>query len=160
MDARDDRSQAILQFCSITLVATLASLFRRLVGSLTIPHIAAWWRTADAEGIRKSRTAYHAVPNGSSHLRQSHALTSRGLVIFRHRPFDPLTCVPRRPLFVPGSAAARGPVKAARFRTAFVQLRAFGVLRTAYDSPAFPPWPSTGHRGRHWGVLISERTKL
>jgi hypothetical protein len=27
---------------------------------------------------------------------------------------------PKRPLFVPGSAAARGSVKAARFRTAFV----------------------------------------
>ena len=48
---------------------------------------------------------------------------------------------PRRPLFVPGSAEARGSVKAARFRTAFVQLRACGVLRTACDSPAFPPRP-------------------
>jgi hypothetical protein len=38
---------------------------------------------------------------------------------------------------VPGSAEARVAVKAARFRTAFVQLRASGVLRTACDSPAF-----------------------
>jgi hypothetical protein len=41
----------------------------------------------------------------------------------------------RRPLFVPGSAEARGSVKAARFRTLFVQLRAlrgaFGPLVTA-----------------------------
>jgi hypothetical protein len=40
-------------------------------------------------------------------------------------PFEPKsTRQPRRPLFVPGSAEARGAVKAARFRTAFVQLRA------------------------------------
>src|SRR3984893_18769259 len=73
-------------------------------------------------------------------------------------PSNPSTPPTRRPLFVPGSAEARGSVKAARFRTAFVQLRASGVLRTACDSPAFPPRPSNGHRGRHWGGLISERT--
>ena len=41
---------------------------------------------------------------------------------------------PRRPLFVPGSAEARVAVKAARFRTAFVQLRACGVLWTACEA--------------------------
>jgi hypothetical protein len=38
-----------------------------------------------------------------------------------------LAHLPRRPLFVPGSAEVRGSVKAARFRTAFVQLRALRV---------------------------------
>src|ERR1700688_3742808 len=65
---------------------------------------------------------------------------------------------PRRPLFVPGSAEARVAVKVARFRTAFVQLRACGVLRTACDNPASPPLPWNGHRGRHWGGLTIERT--
>jgi hypothetical protein len=46
---------------------------------------------------------------------------------------------------VPGSAEARVAVKAARFRTAFVQLRACGVLRTACDSPAFPPRQNRAH---------------
>ena len=46
---------------------------------------------------------------------------------------------------MPGSAVARGSVKAARFRTAFVQLRAlrgtFGPLVTA---PLFRPGLGTG----------------
>jgi hypothetical protein len=63
--------------------------------------------------------------------------------VFLHVVFLSNTSNPpnKRPLFVPGSAEARVAVKAARFRTAFVQLRASGVLPTAYDSPAFPPRP-------------------
>src|SRR5437016_641142 len=56
-------------------------------------------------------------------------------VDFRPSTSFRLPTIPRRPLFVPGSAEARVAVKAARFRTAFVQLRArwvsFGQLVTA-----------------------------
>src|SRR5271168_4814986 len=51
---------------------------------------------------------------------------------------------PRRPLFVPGSAEARGAVKAARFRTVFVQLRASGVLRQLVTAPLFRLGLETG----------------
>jgi predicted DNA-binding transcriptional regulator AlpA len=46
---------------------------------------------------------------------------------------------------MPGSAGARGAVNAARFRTAFVQLRASGVLRTAcVTAPLFRLGLETG----------------
>jgi hypothetical protein len=66
---------------------------------------------------------------------------------------------PWRPLFVPGSAEVRVAVKAARLGSLRSCSSApFGVLRIACDSPAFPPRPPNGHRGRHWGGLIIGRT--
>lgn len=41
--------------------------------------------------------------------------------------------------------------KAARFRIAFVHLRALRGLRSACDSAAFSPRLRNWHRGRHWG---------
>ncbi len=86
-----------------------------------------------------------AVPTGIRHsnigLLDHHHLgfVGRGRISF-DRPFR-VSRLPSRPLFVPGSAEARGAVKAIRFRAARVQLHACGVLRTACDSPAFPPRP-------------------
>jgi len=76
---------------------------------------------------------------------ESPAAARVGAVSRRHRPFGLATRQPRRPLFLLGSAEARVAVKAARFRTAFVQLRALrGACGPLVTAPLFRLCLETG----------------
>ena len=83
------------------------------------------------------------------------------LISPRHHPFD--ACNPptkASSLCARFCRGARGRQSRSLPHCVCAAPRHPGACRTACDSPAFPPRPLNGHRGRHWGGLTIERTML